>query len=132
MNQEIINEKLKTVKFRGVTWHVEVNPTVAAVQRFQFQAGANPEHTTFLAKTDGGNLKFTFGDQSSHGGEFIFAQNVTGSLNKNWSWPVLQVLSILKASDVNNCKMSISNEGALQITLDSGLATYKYIIPALT
>jgi hypothetical protein len=28
--------------------------------------------------------------------------------------------------------MSLSNEGALQITLDSGLATYKYIIPAQT
>jgi hypothetical protein len=26
----------------------------------------------------------------------------------------------------------LSNEGALQITLDSGLATYKYIIPAQT
>jgi hypothetical protein len=24
----------------------------------------------------------------------------------------------------------LSNEGAIQITLDSGLATYKYIIPA--
>jgi hypothetical protein len=28
--------------------------------------------------------------------------------------------------------MSLSNEGALQITLDSGLAVYKYIIPAQT
>jgi hypothetical protein len=24
----------------------------------------------------------------------------------------------------------LSNEGAIQITLDSGLATYKYIVPA--
>jgi len=130
MNQEIINEKLKTVKFRGVKWDVEVNPTVAAVQRFQFQAGANPEHTTFLAKTDSGNLKFTFGDQSSHGGEFIFATNVTGNLTKGWTWPVNSVLSILKIADANNATISFSNEGAMQITLDSGLATYKYIIPA--
>ena len=130
MNQEIINEKLKTVKFRGVKWDVEVNPTVAAVQRFQFQAGANPEHTTFLAKTDSGNLKFTFGDQSSHGGEFIFATNVVGNLTKGWTWPVNSVLSILKIADANNATISFSNEGAMQITLDSGLATYKYIIPA--
>jgi hypothetical protein len=132
MNSEVINIKLQTVKFRGVKWDVEVQPSIASVQRFAFQAAANSEHATFLTKTDSNNLKFIFGDAASHGGEFIFAQNVTGSLNKNWSWPVLQVLSILKASDVNNCKMSISNEGALQITLDSGLATYKYIIPALT
>ncbi len=130
MNQEIINEKLKTVKFRGVKWDVEVSPTLNSIQRFAFQAGANTEHTTFLAKTDGDQLKFTFGDQASHGGEFVFASGVTGKLNKGWTWPVVPVLSILKAADVNNTTMSFSNEGAMQITLDSGLATYKYIIPA--
>lgn len=130
MNTEIINEKLKTVKFRGVKWDVEITPTLASVQRFSFQATANNEHATFLAKTDGDKLKFTFGDAASHGGEFVFATGVTGKLNKGWTWPVAPVLSILKAADVNNCTMSFSNEGALQITLDSGLATYKYIIPA--
>jgi hypothetical protein len=130
MNTEIINEKLKTVKFRGVNWHVEVSPTVQAIQRFQFQATANSEHTTFLAKTDSGNLKFIFGDQSTHGGEFVFATNVAGGLNKAWTWPVASVLGILKIADANNAKVSFSNEGAMQITLDSGIATYKYIIPA--
>ena len=130
MNQEIINEKLKTVKFRGVNWHVEVNPTVASVQRFQFQAGANTEHTTFLAKTDGDKLTFTFGDAASHGGEFVFATGVTGKITKAWTWPVVPVLSILKIADANNATISFSNEGAMQIMLDSGLAVYKYIIPA--
>ena len=119
MNTEIINEKMKTVKFRGVKWDVEIEPSVAAVQRFNFQA-----------KTEGGNLKFIFGDVSTHGGEFIFAQNVAGKLDRGWTWPVMPILSILKIADVNNTKMSLSNEGAIQITLDSGLATYKYIIPA--
>jgi len=131
MNTEIINEKLKTVKFRGANWDVEVNPSLQAIQRFSFQAGANNEHTTFLAKTDDkGNLKFIFGDQSTHGGEFIFATNVTGKLTKGFTWPVNAILSILKIADVNNCTLSISDSGALQITMDSGLATYKYIIPA--
>jgi hypothetical protein len=130
MNTEVINEKLKTVKFKGVRWDVEVNPTLQSVQRFNFQAQANNEHTTFLAKTDSGNLKFVFGDQSTHGGEFVFATNVSGNLNKAWTWPVSSVLSILKIADANNAKVSFSNEGAMQITLDSGLATYKYIIPA--
>jgi hypothetical protein len=130
MSTEIINEKMKTVKFRGVKWDVEVIPSLPAIQRFNFQAGANNEHPTFLAKTDGGNLKFIFGDASTHGGEFVFAQNVEGKLDRGWTWPVLPILSILKIADVNNTKMSLSNEGAIQITLDSGLATYKYIIPA--
>jgi hypothetical protein len=130
MNQDIINEKLKTVKFRGVKCDVEVEPTLSSVQRFQFQAGANTEHTTFLAKTDGDKLTFTFGDVSSHGGEFVFATGVVGKITKAWTWPVTSVLSILKVADANNTKISFSNEGAMQITLDSGLATYKYIIPA--
>ena len=130
MNAEIINEKLKTVKFRGVKWDVSVQPSLQAVQRFGFQAGANTEHTTFLAKTDGDKLVFTFGDISSHGGEFVFATGVTGKLNKAWTWPVNSVLSILKIADKGTATISFSNEGAMQIELDSGLATYKYIIPA--
>jgi hypothetical protein len=130
MVPEIINEKMKTVKFRGVKWDVEIEPSVSSVQKFNFQAGANSEHPTFLAKTDGGNLKFIFGDASTHGGEFVFAQNVSGKLDRGWTWPVAPILAILKIADVNNTKMSLSNEGAIQITLDSGLATYKYIIPA--
>ena len=130
MNTEVINEKMKTVKFRGVKWDVELEPTVSSVQRFNFQAGAHNEHPTFLAKTDGTNLKFIFGDASTHAGEFVFATDVVGKLDKGWTWPVLPILSILKIADVNNTQMSLSNEGAIQITLDSGLATYKYIIPA--
>lgn len=130
MNMEIINEKMKTVKFRGVKWDVELTPSLPAVQRFNFQAGAHSEHPTFLAKTDGDKLKFVFGDASTHGGEFVFEQGVSGTLDRGWTWPVASVLAILKIADVNNTKMSLSNEGAIQIELDSGLASYKYIIPA--
>lgn len=130
MSTEVINEKLKTIVFKGVKWHVEVKPELNAIQRFAFQAGANTEHTSFLARVDNNNLKFTFGDVSTHGGEFVFATNVSGKLSKAWTWPVAPVLAILKAADVNNTTISFSDEAAMQITLDSGLATYKYIIPA--
>ena len=130
MNQEIINEKMNAVKFRGVNWDVELEPSMASVQRFNFQAGANSEHPTFLARTEDGNLKFVFGDASTHGGEFVFAMDVQGKLDRGWTWPVVPVLAILKIADVNNTKMSLSNEGAIQLELDSGLAKYKYIVPA--
>jgi hypothetical protein len=130
MNQDVINEKLKTVKFRGVNWDVVVKPTISAIQRFQFQAGANTEHVTFLAKTEGDKLKFIFGDVSSHGGEFIFATNITGKISKALTWPIVPVLAILKIADANNATVSFSDGGAMQIELDSGIATYKYIIPA--
>lgn len=130
MNTEVINEKLKSIKFKGAKWEVEVTPTMQSIQRFMFQAAANSEHETFVAKIENHNLKFTFGDQSTHGGEFIFASNVAGNLSKAWAWPVAGILSILKIADTNNCVLSFANEGALQITLDSGLVIYKYIILA--
>lgn len=130
MNSDIINEKIKTVKFRGATWHVTLSPSMNSVQRFQFQAGANTEYTTFVAKTDGDKLVFTFGDPSSHAGEFVFATGISGKITKAWSWPITQVLAILKIADTNNTTLSFSNDGAMQIELDSGIANYQYIIPA--
>jgi hypothetical protein len=130
MNAEIINEKLKTVKFKGVKWDVEIEPTVASVQRFNFQSVANTEHNSFVVRTEDNNLIFTFGDQASHGGEFVFASDVKGTLNKGWSWPVAQVLQILKLSDSAKVTLHFSNEGAMMVTVDSGLGKYQYIIPA--
>jgi len=130
MNAEIINEKLKTVKFKGVKWDVEIEPSVAGVQRFNFQSVANTEHNTFVVRTEDGNLIFTFGDQASHGGEFIFATDVKGTINKGWAWPVAQVLQILKLADSAKVTLKFSNEGAMQVTVDSGQGEYNYIIPA--
>lgn len=130
MSTDMINEKLKTVKFNGVKWDVTIEPTVSAIQRFQFQAGANTEHTNFLPKIIGNNLVFTFGDAASHAGEFVFAAGVTGKITKAWTYPINAVLSILKIADANNTKMSFSDGGALKLELDSGIATYQYIIPA--
>lgn len=128
MSQEIINDKLKTVKFRGVNWNVEFAPTVASIQRLKFQASANSEETTFIAKTEGSDLKFYFGDHSTHAGNFVFQSGVSGTVSKGWSWPVAAVLSILGLAGDKTFR--ISDEGAAQITVDTGLATYNFILPA--
>ena len=128
MNAEIINEKLKTVKFKGAAWDVEVSPTMASVQRFKMQATANAEETVFTVLTDGTDIKFKFGDASTHAGEFIFATGVTGSLKNEWAWPVQQTLAILSLD--GDKVMKFSDQGAMQIQVDSGLATYEYILPA--
>ena len=130
MNAEIINEKLKTVKFKGVKWDVEIEPSVASVQRFNFQSIANTEHNSFVVRTEDGNLIFSFGDAASHGGECVFANGVEGTLNKGWSWPVGQGLQILKLSDSARVTLHFSNEGAMMVSVDSGLGKYQYIIPA--
>jgi hypothetical protein len=128
MSQEIVNDKLKTVKMRPVTWHVEFEPTVANIQRLKFQASANAEELNFTAKTEGSDLKLFFGDHSSHAGNFVFQSGITGTLTKGWSWPVNAVMAILSLA--GDKTFHISDEGAAQITVNSGLATYNYILPA--
>jgi hypothetical protein len=128
MSAEVVNDKLKTVKFRGVNWGVEIEPSVAAIQRLKFQASANSEETSFIARVENQNLVFYFGDHSSHAGNFVFAHNVTGSLSKQWHWPVSVVINILGLP--GDKVIRFSDDGAAQITVDSGLALYNYILPA--
>jgi hypothetical protein len=128
MNQDIINEKLKSVKFKGANWDIEFQPTVASIQRLKFQAAAHSEEQVFQVSTKDGDLVFSFGDASTHAGSFVFQSGVTGKLKQTWSWPVGQVQSILGlAGDIT---MKIADAGAMQITVDSGIAVYNYILPA--
>ena len=128
MASEIVNEKAKNVKFKGVTWHVEFEPTNSAIQRLKMQAQANAEELNFQAKTENGDLKFVFGDHSTHSGNFVFHPGVQGQLKRAWSWPIKTVISILDLTGDKTFK--ISDDGAAQITVDSGLSTYTYILPA--
>lgn len=128
MVANVVNDKLKSIKFKGVKWNVEFHPTAASIQRLKFQASANSEETTFTAKTDGTDLKFYFGDHSSHAGNFVFQGGVSGTLTKAWSWPVATIISILSLA--GDKTMRISDEGAAQITIDTGIAEYNFIIPA--
>ena len=128
MVSEIVNEKLKTVKMRDVNWAIEFEPTTASIMRLKMQAQANAEETTFQTKTEDGDLKFLFGDHSSHAGDFVFQHDVGGKLSKTWLWPVAQFISIMNLT--GDKKVQISDEGATKITVDSGIAVYEYILPA--
>ena len=128
MASEIVSDKLKTAKIRPVTWHIEFEPTNAAIQRLKWQMSANAEEANFQAKTEDGDLKFFFGDHSSHSGNFVFHPDVGGQLKRAWSWPAKQFVSIMDLSGDKTVK--ISDDGAAQITVDSGMAVYNYILPA--
>jgi len=128
MNTEIINEKLKTVKFKGAAWNIEFEPTVTSIQRLRYQAAAHTEETVFKVSTEGSDLIFSFGDASTHAGSFTFHSGIDGKLKQEWSWPVTQVMSIFALAGDKTVR--ISDAGAMQITVDSGLAEYNYILPA--
>ena len=128
MTKSIVEEKVKSVTFKGTTWNVEFEPTIAGIQRLKKQASANSEEEHFTFSTVTGDLKVNFGDPSTHSGNFVFQPGVTGSLNKAWNWPVKVFLAIMDLP--GDKKVRIADAGATEITVDSGLATYTYLLPA--
>jgi len=132
MNKAIIEEKLKSVKFKGTGWDVQFKPSVASIARMKLMSTAHSEEPIFTVKTEvtGGvtDLVFYFGDASTHAGKFVFQNAISGSLKHSWSWPVGQVQAILGLDGA--ATMSISDQGAMQISIDSGMAKYDYILPA--
>jgi hypothetical protein len=130
MAEALINDKLKTVKFRGVNWNVEFEPSVANILRLKYQSQAHSEENYFVAKTEGSELKFFFGDHSSHAGSFVFQSDVTGTLSKGWKWPIATFIAIMGLDGDKTIKFG--DEGVAMITVDSGLAEYNYLLPAMT
>lgn len=128
MSTEIINEKLKSVKYKGSGWDVEFEPSLNAIQRLKLQAAVHSEETVFQVKVEENNLIFSFGDASTHAGNFVFQSNINGKLKHAWSWPIQQVLAILSLDGKSTVR--ISDQGAMQISVDSGIAVYEYILPA--
>jgi hypothetical protein len=131
MTTDVVNEKLKFIKLKNTPkWNITFNPSVASIQRFKFQSQAHSEEPLFTAKTEKKNLVFQLGDVSSHAGNFVFENNFTGSISKPWSYPVQSVLSIMGL--LGDKTMMFSDEGLLQITVDSGIAKYNYMLPPHT
>jgi len=128
MAKAIVEEKVKNVTFKGAAWNVEFEPTVAGIMRLKKQASANSEENNFTCKTDKGDLKIYFGDASTHSGNFVFHPDVQGTLSRAWQWPVKVFLAIMDLPGTKTVR--ISDQGAAEITVDSGLATYRYLLPA--
>lgn len=127
MVADIINNKLKTAKFKGTTWDIDFKPSVASIQRLKLQSQVHTEENFFQVKTENNNLVFFFGDASTHAGSFVFQSDVKAKFKSNWGYPVTQVNAILGLD--GDITMRLTDQGAMQITVDSGLAEYNYILP---
>lgn len=128
MSKSIVEEKVNKVTFKGANWDIEFEPSVASILRLKKQSQANSEEQTFKTVVVNGNLEVHFGDPSTHSGSFVFEANVKGNVSGKWHWPVNQINSILGLP--GNKKIRIADQGAMEITVDSGLAVYAYLLPA--
>lgn len=127
MGKNLIQEKIKDIKFKGVNWQIEFEPQQVNILRLKKQAMAHSEELHFMMKTENNNLKIHFGDHSTHSGNFVFESQVKGTINQPKFWPVKTFLAIM---DVVGDKTIRINDQIIQVTVDSGLAIYNYFLPA--
>lgn len=130
MLKSIVEDKIGQIKIHLNSWNIEFEPSVASISRLKRQASANSEQDTFKTTTENGDLKVYFGDPSTHNGNFVFQSGVQGTLTNSWRWPVKQIITVLNLA--GDKTMKISNQGAIEITVDTGLTVYRYLFPAHT
>lgn len=128
MSKSIVEEKVKRVQFKGATWNIEFEPSIAGIMRLKKQASANSEELHFTVKVENNDLRMMFGDPGTHYGNFVFHQGVQGKLTRPLMWPVKVFVAILDLPGDKTIK--ISDQGVLEISVDSGLAVYRYLLPA--
>lgn len=131
MSESMINEQIKVPPFKGATWNVTVSPEKAKISDLSYWQGTlGGFEKRFTVTTDNGVLNFHVGSGPTDRTTLPFAENVTGTLKHQWSWPISQVISILKLGDTGSATMKISDMGAMMIDIDSGIGRYSYILPA--
>lgn len=111
-----------------ISYAVEIEPSQQNIQRLKWQAEVAPSDSTIQITTEKNNLNIALGDPSSLSGNFIFHSNIKGTLKKPLRFQCKPVVSIL--NQTGNKKMRFSDQGALEITIESGLAVYQYILSA--
>lgn len=131
MSEAMANEQIKVPTFKGAAWNISFKPEKAKIDRLnQYQGVLGNFEKRFIVSTDKDVLKFSIGDGPTNRSSIPFATGITGSLKSNWSWPLSQVLNILKLNDNEDVTMHFSDAGALKIDVDSGIGKYNYILPA--
>lgn len=131
MSESMINDQIKVPPFKGATWDVVLTPDKVAINRLSENFGAlGTFEKRFVVSVSKSTLNFAIGTGPTDKTNVPFAKGVTGTLKHQWSYPLTQVLAILKLANTSTCTMSFSDQGALKIDIDSGLGKYSYILPA--
>jgi len=124
-------KEIQVPMFKGSEWEVTIEPTKQNLQDLQYFSGIlGSFEPTFEVEVTDGELTFSIGTGASDRSVVPIASGVKGKLANVHSYPLAQVISIMKLSDVEQCTMNFSDKGALSITVDSGIGSYDYIIPA--
>jgi hypothetical protein len=114
-------------------WDVVIRPTKHNIQQFAWAAnGLAAYEQYFIPRIVDGDLRFFIGedDAKTQRGGVVFASDRKETFDSPHRWKIQIVQSILKVADTCECEMAFSVKGAIQITLNTGVGNYRYILPA--
>jgi len=131
MLADVINQQLKSIKFKGAAFDVEFVPTPKNLKDMKyFNSVLGAYEANFSPKTENGNLYFYVGDGAADRTKILIAENIKGDIKRDWKWPLEVVLKILALGDNGVAKLCINDQGLLKIEVDSGIGEYTYLLPA--
>ena len=96
--------------------------------RLKKQISAHSEEEHFSTSVVNGDLKISFGDNTTHSGNFVFHPQCGGTMARPLMWPAKIFLAIMDLP--GDKKIKFSDQSVAEITVDSGLAVYRYLLPA--
>lgn len=122
-------------KMVDLNWEVKIEPTTSKIKELMEMASIfSSTEDFFHVKTKDNELRFYIGDEekSNHHSYVVFSKDINNGECSGLNWYISQILSILKLIDNNtlNTSISISNKGAMQISLETENAVYYYNLPA--
>jgi len=137
ISKMLVENKVKTVVFRGATWDYQCpdidDASVETLGNFMsvFRETEKGNGGRFLMEfsSENGQLIAHIGDQSAHSAEFRLFDGQGETINKK-TYGANNIFAILKTSGAKTLRLS--KQGAMEITVSSKFATYRYLLPANT
>jgi hypothetical protein len=120
-------------KYNEPSWDVIVKPTKSVIQQFNWAANSLSTYENyFIPKTVDGDLRIFIGEEgaASQRGGLVFAAGVQGKFESNHKWTIPLMSQVLKLVSESDADMRLSVKGAIQVSLNTGIAEYRYIFPA--
>lgn len=120
-------------KFAEPKWDVVIKPTRNNIQQFNWAAsGLAAYEQYFIPEIQDGKMKFFIGEDggSNQRGGVVFASDLTEKFDGNFKWKISHIQPVLKLVDSTDCEMAFSNKGAIQMTINTGIGSYRFIFPA--
>lgn len=131
MGSKVVDNQVKVPPFKGASWDVSFRPTtkmISDLSHFSTILGGND--CVFTAKVIKGKLEFHIGSQGQDRAVVPIC-DTTGTMKKEWSWPLYKFISILKLADGEVCTVNISSQAAMKIEIESDKCFYDFIMPAM-